>query len=174
MAVAARAPGLDAAHAVGSVLDADHVLEGDVETFRKNLPAALAAYQAGDAKAFWAGAARSARPAPTASAAGPRFGATQKQRQPWLPFLFLRVRPARAAFYRLLAFDLRLGPDPPRSLARDGRSGLAGDAGDAEALAAILRCPTPVVIDAGALTALAAMAPESEPMVPYSAEAVPA
>ncbi len=36
--------------------------------------------------------------------------------------------------------------------------GFAGDPGDAEALAAILRCPTPVVIDAGALTALAASA----------------
>ena len=33
--------------------------------------------------------------------------------------------------------------------------GFAGEPGDAEALAAILRCPTPVVIDAGALTVLA-------------------
>ncbi|MDP2012640.1 MAG: NAD(P)H-hydrate dehydratase, partial [Actinomycetota bacterium] len=33
--------------------------------------------------------------------------------------------------------------------------GFAGEPGDTEALAAILRCPTPVVIDAGALTALA-------------------
>jgi hydroxyethylthiazole kinase-like uncharacterized protein yjeF len=36
--------------------------------------------------------------------------------------------------------------------------GFAGELGDAEALAAILRCSTPVVIDAGALTALASSA----------------
>ena len=36
--------------------------------------------------------------------------------------------------------------------------GFSGEPGDADALAAILRCPTPVVIDAGALTVLASSA----------------